>query len=249
MRKHRFGIAGLSLLTALGLMAFSVTLAQAETGANWRVNGANINATLLPEVQINEIEVLPGTAERHLVMLTMVGASPVELLCSGMTLEETKLKTSGSSLGKGRFTGCIIFINGKLSTPCEPHSGKGKEEEAGVILTRLLKGLIVLHLVSPGVTSTLNRIEPEEGNIIVTLTLGKGEGGECAIGQAASITGKLYLEDCNAEFQIEAVKHLFIQGPLTALSFLGGGANIDGSVWAQLVGAMHAGLKWSGTPA
>lgn len=246
MRKHRLALSGLSMLAALWLVASIATSAQAETGANWMINGSNIaNEMLLPPVEINEIENINGG--RHLVLLTTVGVNTIAVLCTGLTLEEIKLKLTGSSLGKARFTGCTFLANGKVASACTPYPEKEEGEEGiGRILTRLLKGLIVLHSPAPGTFTTLNRIEPEEGNIIVSFNLGLEE--ECAYGALVSVTGKLFLEDGEGEFKQEKVRHLFLQGPLTALTFLNNAANIDGSVITLLSGG-HAGLKWSGLPA
>jgi hypothetical protein len=245
MKTHGLRVVGPFLLALLGLLALAGTSAQAETGANWMVNGANINATLLPSVQIKEVEKLPGTELRHLVLLTTILKINVEILCTGMTLVNSELKAGGSSLGKGRFTGCVVFLNGTESASCLPHT---EAEAGGVLQTRLLKDLIVLHEPSPGVKSTLDRIEPEEGNIIMTLT----ESEACPIGEQIPLRGKFYAEDCNAEFQIERLTHLFIQGPLTELWVTSVNnaehrANVDGSVVAELSGA-HAGLTWSALP-
>ena len=54
-QKLRLKAVGLCAL-ALGLVAFEGGVAQAEVGSNWRVNGANLTAGLLPELQVKEVE-------------------------------------------------------------------------------------------------------------------------------------------------------------------------------------------------
>jgi hypothetical protein len=243
MRNHRPGVAGLCLLAILCSMAFATTSAQAETGANWMVNGANINSTLLPTVQVKEVENLPGTKERHLVLLGMIMGVNFEILCTGMTLVEAVLKASGGSLGKARFSGCATLIKGSESKACQP---KGESKEAGVIVTRLLQDLIVLHTLAGGGVEALDRIEPEEGSVILTFQTGA----ECSFGELIELRGTFFAKDCNNQFQAEQITHLFVQGPLTKL-FLNlnpaNVANVDGSVVTELSGK-HAGLTWSGLP-
>lgn len=243
MRMHARRAAGIFLLTALCSIAFIVVTAQAEKGANWMVNGANINATLLPSPQITEIEKLPKSEVRHLVLLGKIGLTNFEILCTGMTLVEAVLKANGGSLGKGRFTGCVTLINGMESKVCKP---TGETSEAGVIVTRALEDLIVLHTFPGGVTIALDRIQPEEGSVILSFKTGEA----CAIGQVIELRGTFFAEDCSGELQIEKVTHLFNQAPLTELFFnlnRENVANVDGSVIAELTGA-HSGMTWSGLP-
>ena len=249
MTRQRRRIAYLCLAASLALMALAAGSARAADPA-WMVNGANINATLLPSVAIKEIEPLPGTGTRHLVLLTKVVGLEVGLLCTTMTLVEPALKAEGKSLGKGRFTGCrwVIYLEGKGEEELKGCSVKSETEAAGVIQTRLLKDQLVLHTFAGGATVGLDRIEPEEGIIIANLKTT----GECSLPEALTLNGVLYVEDCNAELQQERETHLFIQGPLTSL-WLGKDTvehletSIDGSVVALLAGA-HAGMTWSGLP-
>jgi hypothetical protein len=243
MRKYPLGVAGFCLLTALCLVAFTAVAAQAETGANWMVSGANIDATLLPPVQIVEVEKLPKTEIRHLVLLGKIAAVNFEILCTGMTLVEAVLKVNGGSLGKARFTGCVTLIGGVESKVCKP---VGETKEAGVIVTKALEDLIVLHTPSGGATVPLDRIQPEEGSVILSFNTSE----ECAIGQLIELRGTFFAADCNGKLESENLTHLFIQGPLTKL-FLNlhpeDVANVDGSVVAELVGP-HKGRTWSGLP-
>jgi hypothetical protein len=244
MRKPRPSVIGLCLLVALCLLALTAAPAQPETGANWMVNGANINSTLLPSVQIKEVETLPATKIRHLVLLGTIAGANFEVLCTGMTLVEAVLKAAGGSLGKARFTGCVTLIKGAESKACLP---KGETKEAGVILTRSLSDLIVLHTpAGGGAAVTLDRIEPEEGSVILSFQTSE----ECSLGPVIELRGKFFAKDGSEALPTELVTHLFVQGPLTEL-FINlnpaNVANVDGSVVAELSGA-HVGLKWSGLP-
>lgn len=243
MRKNGIHTMGLSLIAAFSLMALAAASAQGETGANWMVNGAAINATLLPAVGLQEVEALPGTKEHHLSLTFIFGKSSGEILCSEMQIEASQLKSAGSSLGKGRFAGCVVLLGGKTSAPCEPYTETEKKHENGVLLTKLLKGLIVLHTVG-GNTQTLERIEPEEGNVLLNIQTGE----ECAIGEKAELTGKFFAQDNNGEFRQEVKTHLFNKGPLTAMTLYGNEAVFHGSVIVGLTGE-HIELNWSASPA
>jgi hypothetical protein len=239
MRKQVLRAIGLCVVAALGIMAFAAS-AQAEVGAHWNVNGSAISASLLPVVKA---ELENGTGS----LLDQVGLNSVKLLCTAMEFEEAVLKTEGRSLGKVKFTGCKTFINGVLAPKCEP---KSLGAAAGVILTNLLKGLIVLH-TAVSATESYIRVEPEEGpdKQFVNILLGPS----CPIGEEVPVYGKYTAKDCNNEGRVEKVTHLYEEfRPLTDLRLfhpLGEGtpATIDGSANVSLTGA-HAGFTFSGIP-
>jgi hypothetical protein len=264
----RFKVVGLCALV-FGLMAFGGTAAQAEPTASWVLINAKGELLkvgvpedkLLPEVTISEVEKLPGTEERHLVLLTKVAGVATEILCTEAKLENAggtglpKLLLTGSLLGRGVFSGCITKLKGATSAPCKPHSAEAAE---GIILTERVEGLIKLHELTGGVKDTTVLLAPEdkEGKLIetfVTLILGKaGVENECSIGEKLPISGELSIEDCNGLFQKEEVEHLIKEfAPLTDLWVLNKTAEhkatIDGSVWVRLEGE-HKGLKWAGLP-
>jgi hypothetical protein len=238
MRKQGLKAIGLCVLAALGIMAFAAS-AQAEKGAIWRVNGNAIPAESKAEVKAT-LENATGS------LLTQVGLNAVKMLCTALEFEETVLKVEGGSLGRIKLTGCKMFLNGTLAEKCAP---KSEGAETGTILTKLLKGLIVLH-TAVSATEGYNRIEPEEGpdQSFVNVLLGA----TCAIGSEMPFYGKMTLKDCNNEGRVEKVTHLAEEfKPLTDLRVFtpltGNIATIDGSVNTSLSGA-NSGLPFSSIP-
>jgi hypothetical protein len=223
-----FRVVGLCLMAALSLMAFAAA-AQAETGANWRVKGVNVNGTLLPEVQVKEIE--NKTAS---LLLTTKGGTKVEFLCTTAVLNGAKLTTSGGvTEGSVEFTNCLTKLNGEVSAPCKPGNG------TGIIKTKQGKGLLILVGGVP-VTS----IKPVSGEVLTVIELGT----KCSIAESVEVKGVLNLKDCQNATSTELTDHLIEEGPGTSLTALGVKATLDGSALVHLVGA-HAGLLWSGLPA
>lgn len=231
----------------LGIMAFATAgAAQAETGATWRVNGANVT-TLLPEVGNVIVEELLDLVDKgkHVVLtLTTKGGTKVEFLCTSITTPGVRLAANGSvDLGKVTFHGCITKLNGAESKNCEPHTGLQK----GLITTLNGVGLIILHNSEP-----LTRIVPDPVPDPTNKVLAHIELSElCSIGEEVLVTGQLTLKDSGgkAGFEAETVEHLIEPGPLTELMALGVNATLKGSAKISLVGASHVGLKWSGKPA
>jgi hypothetical protein len=239
-RNHR--LACLGLLGTLGLVAFIATAAQSEPGPAWMINGKNILANLLPEVEVKEVEKLKGTEEKHLVLLSKILGAKFEVLCTGMTFPEAILKAESTSSGSARFTGCITKLNGTTSAPCEPRVGT----EKGVIVTKPLKALIVLHTVSGGGTIPVVLVEPAGVTAMAVIQMSS----ECAAGEMVQVIGRLYAED--SELQEEETTHLFKQNTLGELwvnsKTAEHVATIDGSVVVELTGSQHHGMAWSGLP-
>src|SRR3954454_5033846 len=113
---------GLTVLGAcgliIGLIALSSSAVHAEKGANWMVNGKAVNATLLPEVVISEVEA------KDISLSTEILKIKTEFLCTGALFIGAKLETEGTITNgnKTRFTGCITKLNGAVSPECEPQS-------------------------------------------------------------------------------------------------------------------------------
>jgi hypothetical protein len=242
MIRSRLGLKALVLSgLLLGLMAFASS-AQAEVGANWRVNGTNVNSTLLPQLEISEIE-------NKTVSLLFVTKSltHVEILCTVAKFGGGggKLTTNGSlTLGDVLFTGCVVLLNHELAAKCKAHS-PGKP--VGEILTENGTGLIVLHKSASGVVTDAVLIKADnEKGLFANIEMGE----TCAIGESVNVNGELWIEDGggNAGFEKEEVIHLIKEGPLFGLTALGQPAKIIGSAKVILTGA-HVGLKWSGKPA
>lgn len=231
----RFKALGLCAMV-LGLMAMGASAAQAETGANWMVNGSNVTSTLLPTVDIGQVE------NKTASLLTKISGASVTFLCTGGKLIGAKLELEGkvTSGGKVKFTTCSTLLNGSLSGPCKPKAGG---EPLGTILTNAGKGLLVLHE-----GKALTRIEPT-GTEFATIEFDPEEG--CSLPEKVPVKGALFLKDCKDEAKVELVEHLIEQGPLTHLFVISDtaehAANIDGSATIKLTGA-HEGLKFSGLP-
>ena len=233
----RLKLLGLSAML-LGLMAFGAGSAQAETGANWMVNGSNVTSTLLPTLQL-------AIENEDASLLTKIGGSPVKFLCKEASLIGAKLELSGTltSGGKVKFSGCKTFliIEGveKESTACIP---KGGGEGPGSILSNPGKGLLKLHETKP-----VTEITPVSGETFATMEFGE----ECSLPETVPVKGILFIKDCKGEGEKELVTHLIEQGPLTHLYVISDtaehAANIDGSANVALAGE-HVNMKWSGLP-
>lgn len=261
MIRSRLRLKALGLCAmALGLMALSAGAAQAEVGANWMLNGANVTSTLLPEVQIGEIE------NKTASLLTKISGASVSFLCTGAQLIGAKLELEGkvTSGGKVKFTGCSTLLNGSLSGPCKP---KGGGEPLGTVLTNAGKGLLVLHKFKEVVggkevelTEQLTRIEPvTPGGAFATIEFDPEA--ECSLPEKVPVFGVLYLKDCKNEGKVELASHLIEQGLLTHMYAISDtaehAANIDGSATVVL-GLAHEKFKdvegkellstWSGLP-
>lgn len=248
----RLKVLGLCAL-ALGLMAIGTAgVAQAEPGAYWGYLDAQnklikFGPGLEPELGF-EIEELkdPTDPGKHLVLLTEIFKQKIAILC-GELLSDLKLKAEGLVLGLLTFHKCILKINGVTSVPCEPSFGGSK----GLIKTLELHGLILLHKLEPsGEKHDVVEFKPHVGsNAIAHIKLGE----ECAIGEEILLNGTFAFQDCQKEFLVHKVVHLWEEfAPLTKLwvisNTLEHKTTIDGSVNVFLTGA-HAGLRWAGTPA
>jgi hypothetical protein len=227
-------VAVLGLCAALlALVVFGTSASQAEKGANWMVNGTNVSATLLPVVQIKEVENK---------MMALVGATKsgtkVEVACTGAQFLNAKLGAEGtvSSGNVTNFTGCVTKLNGVVTASCSP---KTPGQPKGTVVSEPLVGLMVLHE-----GKTLVKFTPVTGTTFVKFEFGE----ECSLGEVVPVTGTSTVEDGNGEFGVELVAHLVRQGPLSSLTFCGTPAVVVGSAMLSLAGA-HEGLKWSALPA
>jgi hypothetical protein len=201
---------------------------------HWNVNGKAINSELKPQFGA----VLENN---HGILFSKAIGASFRILCTGVTFEEAVLKVEGGSLGKIRAAGCKILLNEVVSVPYEPHTGT----EKGVILSKLLKGLIVLHEGEP-----VYSLEPEVPPIIFLVETGP----ECSVGSSIIIIGgKITLKDCQKEGRVEKVTHLLEElAALTELWIISKTAEhkatVAGSLEVFLLGG-HAGLTWGSTPA
>jgi hypothetical protein len=207
------------------LMAFGATAAQAETGAFWEVGGSKLTGSA-------SVQVENDTA--HYTLLTSIGTSKVEILCGPIKLVGATIEGTGFK-GKFHYEECDTKLNGVLASRCTP---KSPGAPLGLIETNALKGLLKLTVAKEDVLE----LSPETGTAFDTEELGP----LCAIGNRFDLTGKFTLKDCNGLGLLNNVKHLFEEGPESALLFGGNAATIDGSFWMFLTAP--AGQTFSGHP-
>jgi hypothetical protein len=213
-------LIGLLALMA-GFIAISASAAQAE--GFWLNNGVAITAN----TPIN------AKSETELVLLTKVGLSKVEILCTEIKLVGANLEVGGTAKGKLHFqspTGCITKLNGTTAAKCVPHSSGAAN---GLIETNALDASLRLHILKDAEGHEIGKDElvellPEGAAAFVDLLLGTGE---CAIGNLLEITGKLFLKDCKNELLVDKVEHLFEEGSLSAILFGGNLMTLDGSAF------------------
>jgi hypothetical protein len=221
-----------------GLMAFSATAVQAETGAKWLIltsGGVLKTGSELPAEIATE-------AETTGILHSKIGGVTVLFECLGQSLTgNPKLGANGSiSTGAIKFSNCITKLNGVTSNACKPKAG-GTEE--GVIKTLNLDGLLALHE-----GNDIVKVLPVTGNVFAHIELGE----LCSIGENVLVIGSAALKDCESLALNHLVKHLIeMFEPLTKLFVISETpehvATILGSAWATLTGS-HIGLKFSGDP-
>ncbi len=217
---------------ALGLMAFSAS-AQAAT---WMVKTANLTSG-----SKKVVAKIVGTSAS---LLTTLAGVKVKFLCTGAALTNASLESGGkvSAGGKVRFSGCVTYLNEKLSPPCEPLVGA----EKGIVQTNEGKGQLGQHTSGEGVTV----IEALAGGLTGKLgTVQMGE--ECSIGEEVPIFGKLAIVDSGGmtglltETKLHAIKeeasltHLYaISDTAEHKAIIDGEASVElesGEVWNGLV--------------
>jgi hypothetical protein len=251
MLRSRLGLKALILFGILAsLSAFSAAGAQATPGAHWWL----VKPTDGKLVELNATAAITSDTPTVL-LLTKIAGVTVVLHCTTVASTGVLLEKEGSvSKSNGgfdlKFGGCVTLLNGSPSSACEP-SNEGKEK--GVILTKQLHGLIVLHELAGGAKDHLVQILPVAEKVLgedkpfATIEMGA----ECAIGTKVNIIGELFLKECSPQTLLEHLeKHLLEEGPLTKLFVISltaeHAAKLDGSVWALLTGE-HKDWKFSGT--
>jgi hypothetical protein len=233
--RHPFKASSLIGLLALafGLTAFDASVAQAEPGAFWEVNGAVLTKSASAQAKNDTF---------HNTFITTVGTSKVEILCGPIKFVSMTLAGTGAS-GKIHYGECEIFLNGALNSRCTP---KSPGASLGLIESNPLKGLLKLHELPSGAKDDILELSPESGTAFFTLETGA----LCPIGSKFDITGsRLALKDCKNELLINKIEHLFEEDKeLPGLLFGGNPMIIDGSFWMFLNGS-NLGQTFSGHPA
>jgi len=237
-------------------MAISAGAAQAEPGSEWDVNGHNLSfygpPALEPEVK--------GELENELgKLLTTINGLHIEVDCKEGTLTGVSLtpNSNGSTTeGDVKFSKCEVFK--ALPTlealgECEVRS-EDQEVGSGVILSLPGKALLALHELG-GVKKPVTEIIPTNvdanGHRIFAHLVFEEEEEACGVlPEKVLIGGKLVVEDCENEAEVEKVTHLIVEEPelseLWAFN-LEHPATLDGSALVRLAGA-HTGLPWAALP-
>jgi hypothetical protein len=255
MIRSRLGLKALVLSgLVLGLMAFAgSSVAQAEPTARWGYINPTTKTLEFFSKTLEASPVIEIENKTASLLFNTKGGTKVAILCTGAEFDEGgQLSSEGSILlGRIKFTGCVTFLNGALSKPCEPKSASG----VGTILTDKGTGLITLHtliieeeiekkLVKLEIKDSTVLLKPDEGTRLVKIELGA----TCAIGEEVPVTGELVIWDCkgNKSFETHAVSHLVEEFPgLHGLVALGQPATLSGSANITL-GGVHKGFEWAG---
>ena len=98
---------GLSLMAAMGLMAFTAVSAQAVT---WDIGGAEIKAN----------ETATGKLKAGQTALLLVPAQNLVIHCTGFTVNEGTIRTDNTAHAKLTYTGCTSKVKGVESPACVP---------------------------------------------------------------------------------------------------------------------------------
>jgi hypothetical protein len=233
----RFKALGLSVL-AFSLMAVWAGTAQAEfTGGNWTyLTAGGVLKTF--EGALSEPE-FSGEIEAGTVGwldAKVLGGQLLEYECEALKVVKGKLQAGGKAIGSLFFTECETYIGNVLNKNCNPN--------AGVIATKEIKIVMLLHKLDAGTIHKILIAEPVTGTTLATVQSTEA----CAIGLNVPIGGKFTIELSNPT--THEVKHLIKEfGNLTHIYVISDTvehhATITGSALAFLNGA-HAGLKFAG---
>lgn len=223
---------GLSVTMALCLLA--VTAASALAVGNWRIEGANINAT-------KEFE---GEKDSNGFTL-LVSTMNIEVFCENFATNDGLL-FAGVKAGEGLvellFTTCSVrTISPLLALPCTVSN-----------ITFKTKFSVILH-------KAVNylMIEPDTGT---EFTKVKFAGPECVLNAEYAVGGKVVFRDGLSDIATELIKHLIEEAPqklfnnqleegiilpLSSITFGNTTATLDGSAWLKLK-APNNNKNWSG---
>lgn len=191
--KHRYSVLILCTAIALGLMAFSASAAQAVT---WMVNGSNVESDLSVGLTAT-IEPLTGGTEKHIVLLSKVGATEFALLCEAIEFRNAVLHKGGLATSEFWWSKCRDFLNGKESAACKPQEIVKLSEE--------------------------DKIEKEESKDDQEMkTVGELKfGEECALAEKLPLSGIYWIEDTSNEWGTEKLAHTVTEAMGVALAIGG----------------------------
>lgn len=224
--RSRHGLGALAVCgLILGIMAVSASGAQAGM---WMVNGSNIG-TGIKLVVSAKIELEGGS----LTILTTSGANKVAITCTSATAPSATIELE-TITGTVNVSGCTTKINEKAEAGCNP------------INQPIAEGATIKAVLHEG-----KAYAKAEGIGGVFATIKFNEETCVALSPMVKVTGTLWLEDCNNEFGVEKVTHLFQEAKIPAeklggLFFGGNKKTIDGSINLSLSDAAHLGMKFSG---
>ncbi len=191
--RHRYRVLILCTAICLGLMAVSASAAQAVT---WMVEGNNVVSDLAVGLTAT-IEPLPGTKEKHIVLLSTIEKTEFAMLCETIEFRNTVLHAGGLATAEFWWSKCRVFLNGKESAACKPQEIIKLAEE--------------------------DQIEKEEGKDDQELkTVGELDfSKECSLGVKLPLGGIYWIEDTGGEWEVEKLAHTVTEAMGVALSIGG----------------------------
>ena len=209
--KHRYSVLILCTAIALGLMAFSASAAQAVT---WMVNGSNVESDLSVEMPIT-IENLPGTKEKHIVLLSTIEGTKFSMLCEAVEFQNAVLHAGGLATGEFWWSKCRVSLNGKESPACKPQE--------------------TIKLGEKGETEKEEGKTDEEFKTVATLEFSE----ECPLGIKLPLSGIYWIEETSGEWEVEKLTHTVREAEGLALAVGGlklgsSAAFIDGTITLEI---------------
>jgi hypothetical protein len=230
MSHPKLGLVGLCVLM-VGLVGFGDGAAQASP--EWLVlNSVGTGLETLPTTIEGAIDGESASLDTHLVKLH------IKITCTKGTLVGMSLEVAGkiTNGGKVKFEGCSNLTNAATGMQLPECGVKTSGQAFGEVETKNFKGQLL--------TNGETQIKPESGTEFVKLEFEAG----CALSSPMTISGTLFLEDCEGKAAAHFEKHLIKQGSGTSL-FMGSDnaehleTSLVGSLWLFL-GGTRKGLKW-----
>jgi len=238
MQKHLLRVLGLSLLAAVGLMAFAAAGAQAAPET--RILGSSALA-------INETV---GGSQIGTGALK-VPALSVEIVCNTLSVTEGKILEPSLALGKILFEGCVVWSIEKVTLklievlPCQILDSKNGNKIGHITAAAFLK--VFLH--TDGRTYLLASPDPA-GSAFAVVNYTSGTG--CPIPLKQEVTGNTVFKVVTGDLTVgpevlepeiennEAIAKLF---PADVLKYGINEAFVINKALLKLTGA-HKGCKW-----